>query len=140
MKTYRPLLLSTLIKHRACMDQVALFRTKFGQSVNVSVGLCRKHARLFDWDWAACNLLSPSASAAYSAAIASASAAYRAAMAPASAAYAAAVASAWAAYDAADDRASAAYRAADARAWAAYAAAVARAFACAYINDKDPTP
>jgi hypothetical protein len=70
MKTYRPLLLTTLIEHRACPDQVELFRTTFGQSVNVSVGLCRKHASLFDWGWAARNLLSPPAQAAYDAAVA----------------------------------------------------------------------
>jgi hypothetical protein len=54
----RELTLKTLIAKGACKDQVDLFVAAFGDSVDVTVALCVKHAGQFKWDWAARNLLS----------------------------------------------------------------------------------
>ena len=147
MSDSRILTLATLKKKGACAGQAALFRAKFGRSVEITEALCIEHAADFSWRWAVDNLLSATARAAYDAAMAPAEAAYRAAMAPAEAAYraatasagaaySAATASAGAAYDAAMAPARAAYDAAMAPAEAAYRAATAPAWARAYINDK----
>ena len=144
----RTLTLATLVRKGACREQREKFAKLFGKSVEITEALCAEHANEFNWDWAARNLLSASASAraAYDAAVAPALAAYDAAMAPAwaaydaarasaQAAYDAAMAPAWAAYDAAMAPAWAAYAAAMAPARAAYAAAMASAWARAYIAD-----
>jgi hypothetical protein len=47
----------TLIRKGACRDQVSLFRATFGESVEVTEGLCLSIAGKFDFDWAAQNLL-----------------------------------------------------------------------------------
>ena len=143
----RVLTAATLKSKGACSDQVALFRSTFGESVAVTPARARKVAALFDCDWAAQNLLSPEAHKAYrtatatayaahEAAAATAYAAYEAATAPAYAAHEAAAATAYAAYEAATATAYAAYEAATATAYAAYEAATATAFATAYIDDQ----
>ena len=143
----RILTAATLKDKRACASQVALFRSTFGESVAVTPARARKVAAQFHWDWAAQNLLSPEAYAAYQAATAPAWAAYLTATATAGAALQAAIAPAYAAYWAARATAGAAYQAAKATAWAAYRAAIATAdaayraarataFATAYIADK----
>ena len=53
--------LQTLIDMRACREQVDLFRTKFGESVDVTSELCESVASVFDFEWAARNLLPPAA-------------------------------------------------------------------------------
>jgi len=64
MKT-RTLLRSTLVKKNACVGQVELFRDKFGDAVEVSEGLCKSMACMFNFDWAARHLLSDTAWKAY---------------------------------------------------------------------------
>jgi cell division septum initiation protein DivIVA len=54
-----------LIDHRACTDQVALFRKTFGESVVVTVARARTVAGPFNWEWAARNLLDGTARAEY---------------------------------------------------------------------------
>lgn len=56
----------------ACKPQRDLFAGIFGQEVELTLELCVKHASLFDWDWAAANLLTTHARAAYEAARATA--------------------------------------------------------------------
>ena len=41
----------------ACRDQLALFKRKFGDSVEVTVQLAESVANEFDWDWVASKLL-----------------------------------------------------------------------------------
>jgi len=96
MSDSRTLTLATLRAEGACRDQVTLFRAKFGNRVEITEARCIEHAAVFSWAWAADNLLSAPARAAYKAATASAGAAYDAATASAWAAYDAATASAWA--------------------------------------------
>ena len=50
----------------ACPNQVALFRERFGESVQVTEELCVAVDTEFNWDWAATNLLSARAQKAYS--------------------------------------------------------------------------
>ncbi len=45
----------------ACRDQLALFKRKFGDSVEVTVQLAESVANEFDWDWAASKLLKAAA-------------------------------------------------------------------------------
>ena len=120
----RTLTLQTLIDKDACQSQVDLFRQHFGPSVEVTEALCVKHARAFDWPWAARNLLSVSAEADYERVRAAAWADYRRANAPAWAEYARAIAPAWADYERATAPAVAEYKRVRAAAWAR-----------AYIND-----
>ena len=61
----RTLLLSTLIEKGACLEQVALFRETFGESVRITPERCFSVADKFAWGWAAWRLLSPSARAEY---------------------------------------------------------------------------
>ena len=65
MSESRVLTLATLIDKGACSSQVDLFRSRFGESVEVTAELCASVAAVFDWDWAARNLLSPPAWAEY---------------------------------------------------------------------------
>ena len=60
-----------LIEAKACPGQVELFRTLFGESVNVTVARARKVADKFEWAWAL-RLLDDQGCAAYEAATASA--------------------------------------------------------------------
>jgi len=48
----------------ACSEQVDLFRSLFGESVDVTEALCAKHSGKFDWRFAA-KLLSPQGQAEY---------------------------------------------------------------------------
>ena len=105
----------------ACANQLAVFEGEWPDGVVPSLEACARAAALrLDLNWFVKNMLSPSAEAAYDAAVAPAEAAYSAAVAPACAVYVAACDSAWAAYNAACDSARAAYSAAMAPAlWAA---------------------
>lgn len=47
-----------LQKLQACEGQLKLFRTLFGDEVEVTRELIIEHAEKFDWDWAAESLLS----------------------------------------------------------------------------------
>ena len=68
----------------ACKPQADRFAALYPGGVKVTRALCFKHARDFDWNWAARNLLPASASRAYKEATASASRAYNEACASAS--------------------------------------------------------
>ena len=61
MKLY----ISQLIDKRACRDQVDFFRSKFGESVDVTPELCASVAAEFDFAWASRRLLSAPALAEY---------------------------------------------------------------------------
>lgn len=58
--------LSQLESRGACQEQRRLFQTKFNQQIELTEELCVEHADEFDWDWAACRLLSVSGFQAYS--------------------------------------------------------------------------
>ncbi len=60
----RPLHVSQLVALVACSYQVDLFRSLFGESVEVSVDLAVEHASKFDFGFAA-RLLSPASRAEY---------------------------------------------------------------------------
>jgi hypothetical protein len=60
----RKLHLDQLIAIHACTEQVDRFRQLFGDSVNVTEALCKKHFDKFDWDFAS-KLLSPEGRAEY---------------------------------------------------------------------------
>jgi len=62
--------LAQLNKAGACEAQTALFQKLFGKSVALTEALAVKHAQDFAFGWAARHLLSPSARAAYDAAVA----------------------------------------------------------------------
>jgi hypothetical protein len=57
--------ITDLTSKGACEDQVALFREMFGESVVVTVARARTVAGLFNWEWAARNLLDGTARAEY---------------------------------------------------------------------------
>ena len=61
----RILTLKTLESLDACSRQRYLFRSKFGDSVEITESLCESVASDFDWSWAAQNLLSAPALAEY---------------------------------------------------------------------------
>ena len=92
----RTLTLTTLKKKGACKGQVALFRTMFGQSVEITEALCVEHAAAFNWGWAAENLLTAPARAEYDRVRAPAWAEYDRVTAPALAEYERVRAAAWA--------------------------------------------
>ena len=115
MTDSRTLTLATLRARGACRDQLTLFRAMFGNRVEITEARCIKHAAVFSWGWAASNLLSALAGAAYKAATAPARAAYDDAIVPAGAAYKAATDAAKTTYD----------------------ATIASAWARAYINDTE---
>ena len=126
------LTLRQLIDEGACVDQRALFKATFGESVDVTEDLCVQHAQDFDWIWAAYHLLSADQQVVYNSALSQAQAAYGAALSQERAAYRAAVNQARAAYDAAVNQAGAAYDAAVDQAQAVYSAAQATTWARAY--------
>jgi len=123
------ILLSALRAAGACADQVALFEARFGDGVDVTEALCLSVADLFDWDWAADNLLPAPARAEYWRAMPHAEAEYIRASAPARAEYWRAMAHAEAEYIRASAPARAEYERAAAHAEAEYirASAPARA-------------
>lgn len=45
----------------ACIPQAKKFKELFGESVEVTLDLCLKHAQDFDWNWGAHQFLSPDA-------------------------------------------------------------------------------
>lgn len=92
----RTLTLSTLADKGACFEQCAKFKALFGSSVEITPELCAKYAQDFDWDWAANNLLYPSARAEYKRVSASAWAEYDRVSASARAEYTYVRALAWA--------------------------------------------
>ena len=65
MTTSRTLTLETLKVERACAEQLRLFESMFGQSVEVTEALCVEVSAKFDFAWAAQRLLSPDALAEY---------------------------------------------------------------------------
>ena len=111
-----------LIDRGACNEQVEAFRSRFGESVEVTPELCESVVAVFDWVWAASNLLSARAYAEYQRVRAAARAKYDHARAQAWADHVQQVA--WSAY--------AGYDRVEAAAWAEYERAKARAFGEAY--------
>jgi len=70
-----------LTKLKACNEQVQEFKKLFGDStVEITKELCLKHAQVFNWNWAAMNLLTKDGYEAYLAAGNSAFKAYLAAI------------------------------------------------------------
>jgi len=57
--------LDDLDKAGACQSQRREFARLFPEGVEVTPDLCEKYSDVFDWEWAAENLLSPSAWAEY---------------------------------------------------------------------------
>ena len=109
LMTMKPITLQVLKDHNACLGQVELFERFFGSEVIPTRELALKHARDFDWHWAASTLLSPKSWMAYKEATAPALKAYREAVAPALKAYDEAEALALKAYKEATDPALKAY-------------------------------
>ena len=95
----RILTLKTLESLDACSRQRYLFRSKFGDSVEITESLCESVASDFDWSWAAQNLLSAPALAEYNRVCAPALAEYNRVCAPALAEYDRVRAPAWDEYD-----------------------------------------
>ena len=137
-----------LIRAGACAEQRAKFRALFDTSVEVTEELAIQHARMFDWDWAADNLLPEDAWEAYDQAKASAREArgraqetaweaYDQAKAIALEAHDQAQETAWEAYDRAKAIALEAYDRVQETAWEAYDRAKAIAFAGLYIQHCD---
>lgn len=122
----RPLSVETLRARGACERAQALFRERWGDSVEVTEARCVSVADLFDWDCAAQKLLSPTAWAEY-----------RRAGAPASDEYRRACASAWAEYRRADAPALAAYERARVAASDKYGRVRATAWARLYVSDRE---
>ena len=100
----------------------------FGR-VTVTRRLCERHARDFDFTWAAMNLLPPTARAEYQKVCDKAFAEYLKVWARAWAEYKKACDNAWAEYQKACDKARAEYQKACYKAWAEYQKACAPAFA-----------
>ena len=94
-----------LRKKRACASQLRVFKTRFPNGVEVSEALARELASVFDWGWAAEQLLTSSAWEAYDEATAPARKAYDEATASARKAYNEAMAQAFARAYLADDQA-----------------------------------
>src|SRR6202142_3423436 len=88
--------LATLIELHACTSQKDLFKEKFGESVEITETLCEGVATLFDFDWAARNLLTAPAYAEYQRVRAQACTEYERVRAPAWAEYERVRAPAWA--------------------------------------------
>ena len=59
------LTIKTLQEHGACSDQVELFRSLFGESVELTEALAIEHGDKFDIAWCADNLLKAPALAEY---------------------------------------------------------------------------
>ena len=120
--------LADLDEAGACYDQRGEFARLFPEGVEVTPDLCEKYSDVFDWEWAAENLLSPSAWAEYEKVRASAWAEYGKVRASARAEYGKVSASAWAEYDKVMAPARAEYNKVMASAWVEYEKVDARAF------------
>jgi hypothetical protein len=101
--------LKSLQRLHACKPQVALFQELFGESVEVTEELCVKHARDFDWCWAAEHLLTKTQQGVYDEATAPAWKVYGEATAPAWKVYN----DTWAALKVYDDTRTAAWKVCD---------------------------
>jgi len=86
-KTIMIITLKQLKEHGACPDQIALFKKLFGERVSVTKTVCLKYGARFNLNWAARELLSPTANKAYKEVMAPANKAYKEVMAPANKAY-----------------------------------------------------
>ena len=53
--------LNMLVESRACQLQTLIFHDAFGERVLVTEHICSVYANIFNWFWAAENLLSPKA-------------------------------------------------------------------------------
>jgi hypothetical protein len=126
--TDRLITTALLAEKGACSSQVATFARLFPDGVVPTESLAREHAAVFDVTWAASNLLSAKARAAFTAAVKPARDVYTAALKPAGAAYDAALKPARDVYTAAVKQAGAAYAAA----CAAYTAAAVKQASDAY--------
>ena len=111
--------LEQLLAKEACGGQVELFREHFpsGKAL-VTVKRARALSSVFDWNWAALNLLTPAAQEAYEAVRRSAWEAYKAVRRPAWEAFEAVERPAWEAYEAVQRPALEAYKAQRAEAFA----------------------
>jgi hypothetical protein len=143
----RTITLAQLENANVCSVYTEKFRELFGNSTEVTVELCVRHAQDFDWNWAADNLLTATARRAYDDAtatalkahddaMATARRAYEDAMATALEAYEDAMATALEAYEGATAPASRAYEGATAPASRVYYDALATAWATAYLGDQ----
>jgi cell division septum initiation protein DivIVA len=83
----------------ACSSQVALFKELGGDTKNITLTFCLKHADKLEWDWAARHFLSPTARAEYDRVEALAAAEYDRVKDPAWAKYKRVRALAWAEYN-----------------------------------------
>ena len=110
--------LQQLIDADACLQQVELFRSTFGDQVEVTVELALSVFDKFDWDFAARKFLSAPARAEYDKVMAAAGAEYDKVMAAAWAEYDKVRAPAWAEYDKVMAPARAEYDKVRAPAWA----------------------
>lgn len=137
-----------LVEAKACYNQLALFRERYGDSVLVTVEAALEAAPLFNWNWAAMNLLTWEGREAFMAAFRPAQDTYKSAVRPAWKAYMAASRLLREAYMVARQSAPArvtyqtakrsiwgTYDAAQRSAREVYDAALAEAFARAYISD-----
>ena len=123
--------LQQLIDKGACAGQVRLFKRRYGGSVRVTKRECIAAAQLFDWDWAAQNLLSAPARRAWDEAIVTARRAWDEAIVTARRARGEAIVTARRAYHEATATAERAYHEATAtaeRAWDEATATVRRAY------------
>jgi uncharacterized membrane protein len=139
----RVLTLQQLVDLGACESQVELFAARFGDSVDVTPGLCERYATEFDWEWAAGNLLSANAYEAKERSLWEAYAAaeqplwdtYRDARRSLRTAYAAAERPLLDTYEVARQPLWETYRSAERSLWTAYEAACARTFGELYVSE-----
>ena len=96
--TTKTITLAQLVEADACQEQVDLFQSTFGESVELTLELCVKHAYDFSFCWAGDNLLNRNKRAAFQAAKGPQYAAYRAAVALHEPAFQATMALRWAEY------------------------------------------
>ena len=110
--------LKQLLEEGACKSDVEFFKSRFGESVEVTEELCLSVYDKFNWDWASVHLLtSPALDA------------YKKAMSPAWDAYKKATAPAWDSYERVTATDLDASKKATPPAWDAYQKAMASAFA-----------
>jgi hypothetical protein len=133
--TPKPINVERLRSLNACHEQVALFKSLFGEDdAPLTVETAVLYADKFNWDFAARTMLNSTALAEYDKVRAPALAEYNKACAPAWAEYKKACAPAWAEYKKACAPALAEYDKACAPAWAEYNKACALTFATLYSN------
>jgi len=112
---------SALLRRKgACRDQTDKFVALFPKGIEITEALCVQHAQVFNWDWAAENLLPKAARVEYERVKASAWAEYDRVMASAWAEYDRVTAPAWAQYKRVKASALAEYNRVTASAWTEY--------------------